>query len=221
MKNKAKKENTEVQPAVKPVLKFPESALAHKLLDGLCGLEIGGSAHNAFGLNTKNVDYTDDMDTMFKLEEVELCGEAMPVDIVANGDNLPVGNETQDFVISSHVFEHFFDPIKTLKEWYRVTKKGGYIFMIVPHMERTFDKVRQRTKLQELIGRHEGRVENDYVNEHTHFSVWITEDVVELINYLGWEIVAVQDFDDKVGNGFTVVIKKGGIAAGGNIEGKV
>jgi hypothetical protein len=32
--------------------------------------------------------------------------------------------------------------------------------------------------------------------------------VVELINYLGWRLVAVQDTDDKVGNGFTVVIQK-------------
>ena len=221
MNEKVKKENTGAQPEARPILKFPTSALANRLLDGLHGLEIGGSAHNAFCLNTKNVDYTDDMNTMFKLEEVELCGEAMPVDIVANGDNLPVENESQDFVISSHVFEHFFDPIKTLKEWYRVIKEGGYIFMIVPHKERTFDKVRQRTTLQELIGRHEGRIENDYVNEHTHFSVWITEDVVELINYLGWKIVAVQDVDDKVGNGFTIVIKKDGTVADANSGEKV
>ena len=39
---------------------FRENALAHKLLDGLRGIEIGSSAHNAFGLNTLNVNYTDD-----------------------------------------------------------------------------------------------------------------------------------------------------------------
>lgn len=42
-------------------MKFQESALAHKLLDGLNGIEIGGSAHNSFGLNTRNVDYTKQM----------------------------------------------------------------------------------------------------------------------------------------------------------------
>ena len=35
---------------------FQESALAHELLDGLSGLEIGGGMHNAFGLDTLNVD---------------------------------------------------------------------------------------------------------------------------------------------------------------------
>jgi hypothetical protein len=39
------------------------------------------------------------------------------------------------------------------------------------------------------------------------------ETFVELINYMikrgmNWDIVEVQDVDDKVGNGFTVVIKK-------------
>ena len=36
--------------------RFQESQLAHQLLDGLTGLEIGGAAHNAFGLDTMNVD---------------------------------------------------------------------------------------------------------------------------------------------------------------------
>jgi hypothetical protein len=33
-----------------------ESALAHRWLDGLHGVEIGGAAHNDFGLDTINVD---------------------------------------------------------------------------------------------------------------------------------------------------------------------
>jgi hypothetical protein len=65
------------------MLKFKESLLAHKLLDGLEGIEIGGSAHNPFGLKTRNVDYTDKMDTVFKQAEIEMCGDALPVDIVA------------------------------------------------------------------------------------------------------------------------------------------
>jgi hypothetical protein len=36
--------------------RFRESTLAHRYLDGLKGLEIGGSYHNAFGLDTLNVD---------------------------------------------------------------------------------------------------------------------------------------------------------------------
>ena len=55
-------------------MKFPESALAHKYLDGLKGIEIGGSAHNPFGLDTINVDYTDDMTTIYKKWRLSIVG---------------------------------------------------------------------------------------------------------------------------------------------------
>jgi SAM-dependent methyltransferase/glycosyltransferase involved in cell wall biosynthesis len=188
-------------------MKYKESKLAHKLLDGLIGVEIGGSAHNSFGLNTKNVDYSPSTKTIYKLEEEKLCGECMPVDIIAFGDHLPFPDNSQDFVINSHVLEHFVDPIKALKEWYRVTKDGGYIYMIVPHKDRMYDKDKERTTLQELIGRHEGRIKIEE-NFEKHHSVWITDDLMELVKYLGWKVVYHQDVDDKVGNGFTVVIQK-------------
>lgn len=187
-------------------IKFPESALAHQYLDGLTGLEIGGSAHNPFGLQTKNVDYTAETNQYKKLEE-KFVGQALRVDIVAPGDAIPLPDNSQDFVLSAHVIEHFPDPLKALKEWYRLIRPGGYIFMIVPHKERTFDKARSRTTLQELIDGHEGRIGRK-PNPDDHYSVWVTEDMVEIVNYLGWNLVEAQDIDDKVGNGFTIVIRK-------------
>jgi SAM-dependent methyltransferase len=192
------------------VLRIPPSKLALKYLHGLEGLEIGGSAHNPFGLKTKNVDFQAELDTIFKKFEIEMCGEALPVDIVAAGDDLPVSDESQDFVISSHVIEHFFDPIKALREWMRVVRPGGYIFIIAPHKERTFDRDRPRTTLAELIARHEGRIPRPSHDTHEHYSVWITEDLLELCHYLGFPVVEYQEVDDKVGNGFTIVIKKEG-----------
>ena len=187
---------------------FPESKLAHRYLDGLSGLEIGGSIHNPFGLNTKNVDCTDSADTVFKREEIDKLGSFLPVDIVAPGDNIPVPDASQDFVISSHVLEHFPDPIKALREWYRVVKEGGYIFMIVPHKERMFDRNRPRTTLEELNKRHQTEI---YPKpESNHYSVWATEDLLNLVENikLDWKIIDFQDVDDKVGNGFSIVVKK-------------
>lgn len=192
-------------------MKFKESALAHRLLDGLDGIEIGGSAHNPFGLKTRNVDYSSEI-TCFKQEEIKLCGAALPVDIVSPGDHLPLGDNSVDFVVSSHVIEHFPDPIKALKEWYRVVRPGGYLYIIAPHKERTFDKERPRTTLAELIERHKTGKQPENLAEHC--SVWTTEDFVELIRWLGWTAVEVQDVDDKVGNGFAIAIRveKDGIA---------
>ena len=127
-------------------MKFPESALAHKYLDGLQGIEIGGAAHNSFGLNTINVDRVGDMNSHFKITEVELCGEALQVDVVAECNKLPFADKSYDFVISSHVIEHFYDPISALLEWARVARR--YIFIIVPHRQRTFDADKKLTKVR-------------------------------------------------------------------------
>jgi SAM-dependent methyltransferase len=184
---------------------FPESALAHQLLDGLVGLEVGGAYHNAFGLDTLNVDYTADMTTVFKLQEVNLCGEAMPVDIVAPGDALPVEDKSVDFVISSHVIEHFFDPIKAIKEWLRVSRR--YVFIICPlPTALESDREKEITPLQELIDRHAGKIPAPEVDTHEHYTRWGPQDFANMCMAYGWEICAVEPIDRKVGNGFTIVI---------------
>lgn len=192
---------------------FRPSVLAKQYCRGQ-GLEIGGAAHNPFGLNTRNVDYTRELN-FYKQGEIARCGRCLPVDIEASGDAVPLPDGSVDFVVSSHVLEHFPDPIKALREWYRLVRPGGILFMIVPHKERTFDCDRPRTTLAELLDRHAGRaVPAD--PPHDHYSVWTTEDLLELVIHMNRHglfpapvaIAAVQDVDDKVGNGFTVVLRK-------------
>jgi SAM-dependent methyltransferase len=197
----------------KQTLFFPESALAHKYCIGK-GLEIGGSAHNPFGLNTLNVDYSDSVDTISKKNEIRFCGKALRVDIVANGDEISLPDQSHDFIVSSHIIEHFTNPIKALIEWDRLVNPGGVIFMIVPHKERTFEKERQCTSLEHLIEDYRNNNTQPHGKPYEHEHCWITETFVELIRYMiaklymGWKIAEVQDVDDKVGNGFTIVIRK-------------
>jgi len=189
------------------------SALAKKYCIGR-GIEIGGSAHNPFGLNTINVDVTGSMETIYKKAEIKQCGKAMPVDMVSPGDAIPLSDASQDFVVSSHVLEHFANPIKALLEWHRLVRPGGVIFMIVPHKERTFDSHQERTPLRHLIDDYENGATEPHKNPKGHDHCWVPADIVELIGWMkeslgvGWEIVQVQDPDDKVGNGFAVVLRK-------------
>jgi anaerobic magnesium-protoporphyrin IX monomethyl ester cyclase len=200
-------------PAQAGKVMFPESRLAHRYCAGK-GLEIGGSAHNPFGLNSLNVDFTDAMDTVFKQEEVKVCGHALKVDVVAFGDSIPLPDGSHDFVVSSHVFEHFPNPIKALVEWDRLLRPGGVIFMIVPHRDRTFDKDRPRTPLSHIVGDYRSGNTRPHGTSHGHDHVWITQDVVDIVEWamanlgVNWRIEEVQDVDDKVGNGFTLVIRK-------------
>lgn len=206
-------------------MKFKDSQLAHQYLDKLWGIEIGGAEHNSFNLpHCLNVDYTAEPTVFSKGSEI-LCNEVMKVDIVANGDDLPFKDETLDYVISSHVIEHFFDPVKTIKEWLRVVKKGGYIFIIAPTKKDLPSETRPCTKLGEIIARHEGRMTKDEVNfegghgvsavsqlqidrEHGHWSVWNLEDFLPICESYGWNVVEALEKDDKVGNGFCIVLKK-------------
>ncbi len=216
--------------------------MATRYLGELHGIEIGASTQNSFELRRAiNVDFVDQADN-----QQQGCPPAV-VHVVALGDKLPFQDATLDYVVSSHVIEHFYDPVKALREWYRVIQPGGYIFVIAPHRDRTFDHKRVVTPLQELIDRSTGRVKlSDYAmrpgervepgkpderepqflvrdkaaakmaegwprftsDTHHHWSVWRTDDFLELVRWLKFEVVEVQDVDDKIGNGFTVVIRK-------------
>lgn len=56
------------------------------------------------------------------------------VDIVASIDDLPFADNSIDKIIMEASLEHIADPEKTIKEIYRVLKKGGLAFITVPFM---------------------------------------------------------------------------------------
>src|SRR5574344_2480746 len=48
---------------------YAASKLANKYLKGKRGIEIGGSFHNQFGLNTLNVDFTEESTIFTEMQE--------------------------------------------------------------------------------------------------------------------------------------------------------
>jgi SAM-dependent methyltransferase len=145
------------------------------------------------------------MDTIYKQEEWRLSGRKRRVDVVASGDDLPFADDAIDFVFASHVIEHFADPVRALKEWVRVARK--YVVLVVPHRDRTFDRDRELTTTAELLDRHERGDIAD--TEGHHYSVWTHESFLGFCDDLGLIVVDSLDPDDKVGNGFMVVIDAG------------
>jgi ubiquinone/menaquinone biosynthesis C-methylase UbiE len=124
--------------------------------------------------------------------------------VVSRGDELPFANDEYDFVISSHVIEHFFDPIKAICEWVRVAKH--YVFVICPHPDALeSDRNKPITTLQELIERNRDMTEPE-VDTHEHYTRWTMDTFLEMCEYLGLVVCDALDPDDKAGNGFAVVI---------------
>jgi SAM-dependent methyltransferase len=177
------------------------SAFVSRQLDGLRGIEIGASAHNDYGVDAINIDRYDSMDTKYKQEEWNLCGRKRPVDVVAPGDDLPFEDDSVDFVLASHVLEHFPDPIRALKEWIRVARHK--VVVVVPHRDRTFDRERDLTPIDEFVRRHESSFTSA---DDEHWSVWSRESFLAMCDRFGFPVIDSVDPDDKVGNGFIVAI---------------
>jgi hypothetical protein len=181
---------------------FRDSTFAHQILDGcIIGIEVGAAPHNPFNIKCESITYVDIVE--------KGSHKTGTNDIIAPGDNIPVPDKSYDFVLSSHVLEHFWNPIKAIKEWERIATK--YIFMIVPDIALCYaPDTYKRTTLQELIDRDSGKIPmpDTYKPEkdNGHFSHWTKTDVVKLCQYMGYKKINFQHPDDKVGNGIAVAI---------------
>lgn len=202
---------------------FPESKLAHELLDGREGLEIGPASHNPFGLRTRNVGLTKERDALdyefYKQSQLEMCGSFAPIDIAADAANIPVAGSSTDFVLHSHVWEHLPNPLRALVEWVRITKPGGHIFVIVPKRDAAAsDKDRPLTTLPALVQLYESErrsgtpTAQEIGSSRGHYTVFSPELLREIARWFNrsharasLEEIAFQETDDKVGNGHTIV----------------
>lgn len=199
-------------------MKFKESVLAHKFLDGLIGCEVGGSAHNNFNIpNCKNVDWTDDLTTSFKKAEIDLCGECLPVDIVAEADSLPFPDDSLDYILNSHVLEHLPDTIGAIVEWTRVVKTGGIIYLVIPIRDENPDDARHPYTTLEHFAADFFNSENIHshpfpdgfgLRGHLHFfSLDLFLKLISTYFPRVYHVIATEDKDSRVGNGFTVVLR--------------
>ena len=122
------------------------------------GIEIGAYLSPLPVPETARVRYAD----LFSLEDSRVFypeaanDKAVRPDVIAPADDLPMlGDGSEDFVLCSHLMEHLADPIRALKEWWRVLRPGGLLLLILPDRRYTFDRMRGATTLEHLISDHE------------------------------------------------------------------
>lgn len=138
------------------------------------GIEIG-ALHNPLTIHQcASVKYVDRMPNE-KLYEHYPELRSLPlvdVDIVDDGELLnTIIDSSQDFVIANHFLEHSEDPIITLKNFLRVTKVGGVVYLAVPNMTKTFDCNRVETSLAHLIDDHKLGIETSRLK---HYDEWVS-----------------------------------------------
>ena len=166
-------------------------------------------------------------------------------DIVADAENIPVADESFDWIYSSHCLEHCFDTIAVLKEWQRILKSEGVLFLVLPHYAKIFDRFRERTTFEHHIKEYEEETHDYHAHDEEikeswlklpkeelnvegfeklygypiwdfdkrietgviHYHVWNQDDIVKLLQYIGMEILHVQE-DSKERRGSFIVISK-------------
>ena len=194
---------------------FPPCEMAQRWCHGV-GIEIGPSAHNQLVPGAITVDRTDEV-TVFKQKEIEMCGRALAVDVVADADALPFADGSLDYVASSHVFEHLVDPVKALLEWDRVLRVGGIMFTIVPHRDaEPGDVGRPLTTVRHFVDEwyYRDAKTHGQANGHEHvFSLATFLELEAFVVWRGakWRVVDTAERETQAGrpqNGFVVVIEK-------------
>jgi SAM-dependent methyltransferase len=69
-----------------------------------------------------------------------------------------IGSDQYDVLLSAHMLEHSANPIKALREWIRVVRPDGYLLLVLPHRDGTFDHRRPVTPLSHLIQDYESGI---------------------------------------------------------------
>ncbi len=147
--------------------RIPRYRFYTKLLKGKEGLEVGGPT-KLFGRRGLVPVYP----VLGSLDGCNFCAQTVWEGRIAEGpdryryakgrtagyqyvseatDLMGIGPATYDVVLSSHCLEHVANPLKALSEWIRVLKNGGYLLLVLPHKDGTFDHRRPVTTLSHLI----------------------------------------------------------------------
>lgn len=178
------------------------------------GLEIGALDNP---LNVKQgaarILYMDmaDRDGLIRQNPETVPAKIRLPDIIASAeDQSPIQSESMDFVIACHVLEHLPNPLKALKEIYRVLKPGGVLYLSVPDKRYTFDSKRPVTPLSHVQRDYEVGATVESCDDHyrewidfvesrkktpvvrtvdqakhyrIHFHVWTPDSIIEMLEF--------------------------------------
>lgn len=76
-------------------------------------------------------------------------------------DLKPVRDSAYECVLASHCLEHVANPLRALREWRRVLRQDGFLLLILPHKDGTFDCRRPTTSLNHMVDDFKNQTEED------------------------------------------------------------
>lgn len=131
------------------------------------GAEIGGPSHiatviyeNAY--NMDNIIFSNN--TIWSKHDKDYKYYKNKIGKVIINDAVNIVNiidEQYDFCFASHTLEHIANPLKAIKEWLRIIKRGGYVIIVVPEKSMCFDHKRSYSKFSTLLSQYTNDIGED------------------------------------------------------------
>lgn len=146
-------------------------SLAARFLRGR-GIEIGALQNPLQVPPEARVQYVDRLTVeQARAEYPELGGQPLvEPSIIAEAESLePILSNSQDFAICNHVLEHMKDPIGAVKQWIRVLKPGGRLYLAIPDHSNPLDRHRAVTSFEHLLDDHRSRASREEADEEHYW----------------------------------------------------
>ncbi len=105
---------------------------------------------------------------------------------------LPFEAKSFDLVFSSHVLEHFGreEFMGILKEWIRLLKDDGELFLILPNVEWAIDESKKaKPKLNDMLNVFYGAQSNDY---DYHYNAFWPGRITQILNELNFKSINIE-----------------------------
>ena len=153
------------------------------ILEGGAGLAQNSWYLHLCGYRTIALDFAPKTIDFLKLHRPEV----QP--ILGDVRSLPLGNESIDGYWSLGVIEHFYDGYdKILREMHRVIRKGGFVFLTFPHMNK-LRQVKAKKGLYEMWPENQG--------SSMEFYQFALDDqrVVDALEWYGFRLIAKKFVD--------------------------
>jgi SAM-dependent methyltransferase len=94
----------------------------------------------------------------------------VPVDIIGGAEDLSVlPDDSVDFVIANHLYEHVEYPIRALQSFLRVLRPGGVLYLALPDGRAGIDRDRELTTVEHLLEEHRNGADR---NREAHYRDW-------------------------------------------------
>ena len=134
------------------------------------GVEIGALWRRAPVATGARVWYVDRLAAQDVAQHYAEIGRPVPVNLVADAAALPFRESSLDFIIASHVLEHLPFPLSALRHWYQLLTMGGHLLLRIPDKRHTFDRRRERTRLEHLQAE---EAQPEKFDRRAHFEEWL------------------------------------------------